>query len=56
MNGINIVPVRFWLWFFACARRNDQRQENDNENTVESVFEVQYTDQEGAGFDCLQCQ
>lgn len=29
--------------------------ENDNENTVESVFEVQYTDQEGAGFGCLQC-
>lgn len=29
--------------------------ENDNENNIESVFEVQYTDQEGAGFDCLQC-
>ncbi len=29
--------------------------ENDNENTIESVFEVQYTDQEGAGFGCLQC-
>ncbi|MDC8005156.1 RagB/SusD family nutrient uptake outer membrane protein [Aureisphaera galaxeae] len=29
--------------------------ENDNENTQESVFEVQYTDLEGAGFDCLQC-
>ncbi|WP_088341678.1 RagB/SusD family nutrient uptake outer membrane protein [Robiginitalea sediminis] len=29
--------------------------ENDNENTVESVFEVQYTDVEGAGFGCLQC-
>ncbi|GAB5400816.1 MAG: RagB/SusD family nutrient uptake outer membrane protein [Aureisphaera sp.] len=29
--------------------------ENDNENTTESVFEVQYTDEEGAGFDCLQC-
>ncbi|WP_452222699.1 RagB/SusD family nutrient uptake outer membrane protein [Lacinutrix chionoecetis] len=29
--------------------------ENDNENTVESVFEVQYTDLEGAGFECLQC-
>ncbi|WP_452221240.1 RagB/SusD family nutrient uptake outer membrane protein [Lacinutrix salivirga] len=29
--------------------------ENDNENTVESVFEVQYTDLEGASFDCLQC-
>ena len=29
--------------------------ENDNENNIESVFEVQYTDQEGASFDCLQC-
>lgn len=29
--------------------------ENDNENNIESVFEVQYTDQEGAGFTCLQC-
>ena len=29
--------------------------ENDNENNSESVFEVQYTDLEGAGFGCLQC-
>ncbi len=29
--------------------------ENDNENNMESVFEVQYTDLEGAGFGCLQC-
>lgn len=29
--------------------------ENDNENNIESVFEVQYTDLEGAGFVCLQC-
>lgn len=29
--------------------------ENDNENNIESVFEVQYTDEEGAGFACLQC-
>ena len=27
--------------------------ENDNENNVESVFEIQYTDVEGAGFGCL---
>jgi hypothetical protein len=26
-----------------------------NENNVESVFEIQYTDAEGAGFGCLQC-
>ncbi len=29
--------------------------ENNTENNVESVFEVQYSDAEGAGFDCLQC-
>jgi len=29
--------------------------EADGENGSESVFEVQYTDQEGAGFGCLQC-
>lgn len=29
--------------------------ENDNENNIESVFEVQYIDDEGAGFGCLQC-
>ncbi|WP_417557150.1 RagB/SusD family nutrient uptake outer membrane protein [Mesoflavibacter zeaxanthinifaciens] len=29
--------------------------ENEGENGVESVFEVQYTDAEGAGFGCLQC-
>ena len=29
--------------------------ENNNENNVESIFEVQYTDLEGASFDCLQC-
>ncbi|WP_026755307.1 RagB/SusD family nutrient uptake outer membrane protein [Sediminibacter sp. Hel_I_10] len=29
--------------------------ENSGENNIESVFEVQYTDVEGAGFGCLQC-
>jgi hypothetical protein len=29
--------------------------ENNNENNSESVFEVQYSDLEGAGFGCLQC-
>jgi tetratricopeptide (TPR) repeat protein len=29
--------------------------ENDNENNAESVFEVQYSDVQGAGFGCLQC-
>ncbi len=29
--------------------------EQIGENNIESVFEVQYTDEEGAGFGCLQC-
>lgn len=29
--------------------------EREGENNIESVFEVQYTDVEGAGFGCLQC-
>ncbi len=29
--------------------------EQAGENSAESVFEVQYTGEEGAGFDCLQC-
>ncbi len=29
--------------------------ENSNENNQESVFEIQYTDIQGAGFGCLQC-
>jgi hypothetical protein len=29
--------------------------EAEGENGIESVFEVQYTDVEGAGFGCLQC-
>lgn len=29
--------------------------EQEGENNSESVFEVQYTGEEGAGFDCLQC-
>ncbi len=29
--------------------------ENEFENNSESVFEIQYTDLEGAGFGCLQC-
>ncbi|MFD0991863.1 RagB/SusD family nutrient uptake outer membrane protein [Tenacibaculum geojense] len=29
--------------------------EHEGENNIESVFEIQYTDTEGAGFGCLQC-
>ncbi|MBQ4822351.1 RagB/SusD family nutrient uptake outer membrane protein [Aquimarina sp. MMG016] len=29
--------------------------EQEGENNIESVFEIQYSDEEGAGFGCLQC-
>lgn len=29
--------------------------EHSGENNIESVFEIQYTDAQGASFDCLQC-
>ena len=29
--------------------------ERDNENNIESVFEVQYSDVDGGSFDCFQC-
>ena len=29
--------------------------ENENENNIESVFEIQYSDVDGGSFDCFQC-
>jgi len=40
---------------FVLEEDFSQLFENDNENNNESVFEVQYTDLEGASFDCFQC-
>lgn len=40
---------------YSLLETYDQLFENEFENSVESVFEVQYTDVEGAGFGCLQC-
>ncbi|APG60664.1 RagB/SusD family nutrient uptake outer membrane protein [Christiangramia salexigens] len=40
---------------YALLEDYDKMFENDFENNIESVFEVQYTDKEGAGFGCLQC-
>ncbi len=28
---------------------------NENENSIESIFEIQYTNAQGAGFDCIEC-
>ena len=47
-NVINYGPYQLAVSYAAMF-------ENEGENNVESVFEVQYTDAEGAGFGCLQC-
>ncbi|SNR61409.1 RagB/SusD family nutrient uptake outer membrane protein [Flavobacterium sp. ov086] len=40
---------------YSLQTNYDAMFEMDGENGTESVFEVQYTDVEGAGFTCLQC-
>jgi len=40
---------------YSLATNFNDIFENEGENGPESVFEVQYTDMEGAGFGCLQC-
>jgi hypothetical protein len=40
---------------YSLATNYNDMWEMEGENGPESVFEVQYTDVEGAGFDCLQC-
>lgn len=40
---------------YSLVSNYDAIFENLGENGPESVFEVQYTDAEGAGFGCLQC-
>ncbi|MDC1355264.1 RagB/SusD family nutrient uptake outer membrane protein [Flavobacteriaceae bacterium] len=47
-NVINNGPYDLALDYSSIFEAN-------GENNIESVFEVQYTDAEGAGFDCLQC-
>lgn len=40
---------------YSLATNYNNMWEAEGENGPESVFEVQYTDEEGAGFGCLQC-
>lgn len=40
---------------YSLVTNYDTIFENNNENNAESVFEIQYTDTQGAGFECLQC-
>jgi hypothetical protein len=40
---------------YSLASNFNDMFEEEGENGPESVFEVQYTDKEGAGFECLQC-
>jgi hypothetical protein len=41
--------------YYSLVEDFDDIFENEGENGPESVFEVQYTEVEGASFDCLQC-
>ena len=40
---------------YSLVQDYDSIFEPEGENNSESIFEVQYTDKEGAGFGCLQC-
>ncbi len=40
---------------YSLVTDYDKIFENENENNVESVFEIQYNDSRGADFGCLQC-
>lgn len=40
---------------YSLVEDYDTIFEQEGENNSESIFEVQYTDKEGAGFGCLQC-
>ena len=40
---------------YSLVNNYEEIFEHEGENGSESVFEVQYTDAEGAGFDCFQC-
>lgn len=45
----------FEIDIYSLVQNYNSLFEAEGENGPESVFEVQYTDMEGASFDCLQC-
>jgi len=55
VNSANVLEALITSTSYSLVPNYNNIFENTNENNVESVFEVQYTDGEGAGFGCLQC-
>ncbi|MGL2963564.1 RagB/SusD family nutrient uptake outer membrane protein [Flavobacterium sp. RSB2_4_14] len=55
VDSANIFETLITTGGYSLVSNYNTIFENNNENNVESVFEVQYTDGEGAGFGCLQC-
>jgi len=55
VNSANVLEQLISSNSYSLVPNYNNIFENNNENNVESVFEVQYTDGEGASFGCLQC-
>lgn len=51
----NVLEEVIASGIYSLATNYNDLWEMEGENGPESVFEVQYTDVEGAGFGCLQC-
>ncbi len=54
-EAANILDQVIMSGSYSLATNYNDMWEMEGENGPESVFEVQYTDVEGAGFGCLQC-
>jgi starch-binding outer membrane protein, SusD/RagB family len=55
VDSANVLETLINSGSYSLVSNYNTIFENNNENNVESVFEVQYTDAEGASFTCLQC-
>jgi hypothetical protein len=55
VNSANVFETLITSNTYSLVTNYNNIFENNNENNIESVFEVQYTDGEGASFGCLQC-
>lgn len=55
VNAANVLDDVILDGNYSLVTDYDEIFENDTENNIESVFEIQYTDTQGAGFGCLQC-
>ena len=55
VNSANVLESLINSNTYSLVSNYNTIFENNNENNIESVFEVQYSDAEGAGFGCLQC-